>query len=992
MNVLFFVSGFAGLIYESIWTHYLKLFLGHAAYAQTLVLAIFMGGMAVGAALAARHGPRLVNPLITYAIIEAVIGCLAIAFHPVFVGTTERVYDLAFTHQIDGATFAALKWGLASLLILPQSILLGATFPVFTSAATRTAATSPGRSIATLYFANSMGGAVGVLASGFVLIPMLGLPGTIATAGVLNLAIAAMARRLAIAAMARRMASPLPVQPLPVQRVATPAVTEGDAADRLRLLLTVAFLTGASSFVYEIGWIRMLSLVLGSATHSFELMLSSFILGLALGGLWIRGRIDGAANPGVRLGLIQIAMGCAAIATVPLHTLTFDMVAWTMAEVPKTDGGYVLFNLVRYGLSSLIMFPAAFCAGMTLPLITRILYASGGGRGERAIGLVYSANTIGAITGLALAVHVGLPVIGLEYLVASGALVDVALGVVLLGVFGGRSRLVPAAVVLAGCVAGTVAVATTFNPQKLASGVFRSGNVSAEGKVQAIAHGRTATISVERWEDTITLRTNGKADAAARLASPFAYILDEVTMSLLGAIPLMLHEAPRHVASIGFGSGMTGETILDDPRVERLDTIEIEPKVVDLARAFTGLNDKLYQDPRSVVHIDDAKSFFASGGRTYDIIVSEPSNPWVSGVSGLFSVEFYQHAARYLNDGGMFVQWLHTYEIHPDRVTSILKALDRVFDDYLVISLNLGDVMILARPHGTVAMPREAFSRLSAETRRKLWRLDIANQSDITLRVIGDKRLFRPWLEMRPVPANSDYAPYLDANADHDRFLREGWPELNSLALSAFPIAETLGRRPALPTPSSLSINHHFGSDPMPLTARLAWEEMFGPPRGPEAHPIPSGLPPNLVVQGGRVINGCKTPPSGDVSFAAASVAIRVLPYLSPSEGRRVLTALGGEACIGGLRDGEKGWSTLLDHFADRNPGGFGPVAEDLLAEGRGLTETRAKYLLGMAMLGHVGAGDPGRARAVWERFNGVILKGRPPSLELDIIRAHVGG
>ena len=482
-TAIFFASGFAGLIYESIWTHYLKLFLGHAAYAQTLVLAMFMGGMAVGAALAARWSGRLRRPLLAYAAIELAIGVLAIGFHPIFVAVTEGLYGAAFAGQLAGTTFGMVKWVVGAMLILPQSVLLGATFPVFAAAATREAPTGPGRPVATLYFANSIGGAAGVLTSGFVLIPEIGLPGTMIAAGLLNVAIAAIVARLASAN--EPASAPPPAAPKAPASGAAQVPIASTLAIR-RLFVATAFLTGFSSFVYEIGWIRMLSLVLGSATHSFELMLSSFILGLALGGLWIRSRIDTARQPGRLLAYIQVAMGAAAIATIPLHSLAFDAIAWTVTQAPKSDGGYAFFNVVRYGLASLVMFPAAFCAGMTLPLITRLLYAAPQ-QGERAIGVVYSANTVGGILGVVVAVHLGLPWLGIEYLVSAGALIDVALGAVLLGVFGGPRRLLLAGVAVAAAAAGAVAAAASFDPQKITSGVFRTGKARMAATVVDVA-------------------------------------------------------------------------------------------------------------------------------------------------------------------------------------------------------------------------------------------------------------------------------------------------------------------------------------------------------------------------------------------------------------------------------------------------------------------------------------------------------------------------
>ena len=188
---LFTVSGFAGLIYESIWSHYLKLFLGHAAYAQTLVLALFMGGMAIGSWLCSRYSDRWRNLLAGYAVAEGLIGVAAIAFHPVFVAVTETAFDSLLPALGDETLAALAKWSLGALLILPQSVLLGMTFPLMSAGLIRRYPSAPGGSLAMLYFTNSFGASIGVLASAFIMIDRLGLPGTITAAGLINLALAA---------------------------------------------------------------------------------------------------------------------------------------------------------------------------------------------------------------------------------------------------------------------------------------------------------------------------------------------------------------------------------------------------------------------------------------------------------------------------------------------------------------------------------------------------------------------------------------------------------------------------------------------------------------------------------------------------------------------------------------------------------------------------------------------------------------------------------
>ena len=342
--LLFVASGFAGLIYESIWTHYLKLFLGHAAYAQSLVLAVFMGGMAAGAAFCGRRSARIANPLAAYALAEALIGLLALAFHAVFVALTDWSYAVLLPGLGEEWLALGAKLALSCLLILPQSFLLGMTFPLMSAGLARAQPRSAGESVAMLYFTNSLGGAAGVLASGFVLIAWLGLPGTLRSAGILN---------LALAAVVMVLARPAHHPPLTGQPSGEKAAT---------LILAAAFFTGLASFLYEISWIRMLSLVLGASTHSFELMLATFILGLALGGLAVRRRADSAADPLAPLAWVQLAMGLAALATVPVYDLTFSLMETLMRGLARNQTGYAFFNLSGAAIAGLVMLPATFFA------------------------------------------------------------------------------------------------------------------------------------------------------------------------------------------------------------------------------------------------------------------------------------------------------------------------------------------------------------------------------------------------------------------------------------------------------------------------------------------------------------------------------------------------------------------------------------------------------------------------------------------------------
>ncbi|MEO5569141.1 MAG: fused MFS/spermidine synthase, partial [Gemmatimonadaceae bacterium] len=380
LALLFVLSGAAGLIYESVWARYISLLVGHSAYAQVIVLVIFLGGMAIGSIVVGKWSDRIRSPLLWYAIVEAIIAIIAVGFHGAFVAVTDMAYESWLPSLSPGAAVTSATWILAALLILPQSILLGATFPLMTAGALRRRPKGTGASIGLLYFANSFGAAIGALVSGFTLVASFGLDGTLRAAAVLNFIVAAGV----IAGFVRPGRDGL-------GRKQTPDSTKAEGWRTLtraeRVLLAVSFATAFSSFLYEIAWTRMLSMVNGSATHSFELMLSAFIFGLAVGALWISRYADASDDPMRLLARLQWAMGLAAIATLPLYLWSFDWTASLLGAIRDTESGYKLYSVARYAISLSIMLPATFFAGTTLPLITKILLGSGSG--ERVIGAVY---------------------------------------------------------------------------------------------------------------------------------------------------------------------------------------------------------------------------------------------------------------------------------------------------------------------------------------------------------------------------------------------------------------------------------------------------------------------------------------------------------------------------------------------------------------------------------------------------------------------------
>ena len=777
---IFIASGFSGLIYESVWSHYLKLMLGHAAYAQTLVLAIFMGGMAIGAWLTGRVTQHIKNPVLLYAAVELIIGLTALVFHSIFTGTADILFMSIFPTMQSPVLISITKWSIAAILILPQSILLGTTFPLMSAGVVRLAPEITGRSLGTLYFTNSIGAAAGVLASAFIFIPAVGLPGTMMTAGIINIL-------LALAVWLADRKTTLSFEP-------NKSETSDSLTGSSRLLMIAAFITGAASFLYEIAWIRMLAMVLGSTMQAFELMISAFITGLAFGGLWVRRRVDRLTNPLRFVAYVQLIMAVFALLTLPAYNYTFDLMAFFITGLNKNDAGYQIFTFVSHSLALFVMLPTTFMAGMTLPVFTSAAIKSG--LGEQAIGRVYAANTIGAIVGVLAAVHFLLPLIGTQGVVVSGALLDAVLGIVLLG-YAAKKYLNLESGVTAAVMTVFLAVAIAFfkiDPVNTASGVYRYGKTHLAPGFEVIFHkdGKTATIDVVRGPNgDIAINTNGKPDASVR-PQQFEHGSDEVTMALAGALPLALHPQAKTAANIGIGAGMTTDALLRTDVLEYVDTVEIERAMVEGERLYESLGvHRAHTDPRSRIYIDDAKTFFSTNNLRYDIIVSEPSNPWVSGVASLFSREFYARIKNHLAEGGLFVQWLQLYESDMRNFASVFKALGAEFDDYSVYQTDDSNILIVASNGGDVESPDDwIFSQ--PKLRELLFRVRVENVADIRARWVGNKKLYDPVFANSVVPENSDYFPFLSLNSTRSRFLNDSANGPYELQISALPVLELL--------------------------------------------------------------------------------------------------------------------------------------------------------------------------------------------------------
>jgi len=965
---LFAISGFTGLIYESIWSHYLKLFLGHTAYAQALVLTIFMGGMAFGAYLTARLSTKWTNLLVVYAIVEILIGCFGVVFHPFFQIVLSISYEDIIPALGTSGLVHSYKWAIGTLIILPQSILLGMTFPLMSNGIIRRFPNTPGRKLGMLYFTNSIGAAVGVLFSGFYLINSVGLPGTVLTAGIINICLA-----IIVYGLAKGPAE----QPYIIKK--SPLIKSP------YLILLAAFITGAASFIYEISWIRMLSMVLGASTHAFELMLSAFITGLAFGGLWVRRKIDSLDNPIRTSSYIQITMGMMALLTLPLYNYTFDLMSFFMSGFERNDTGYQLFTLSSHFICLIIMLPTTFCAGMTLPLFTFIMLQQG--YGERSIGQIYASNTLGAIAGIIFAIFIGMPILGLKGAILVGCSLDILLGLFLLS----RSNLPsknPMVIfaTISGIAICVMVLMFDLDKYKMSSGVFRTGtidNLPENSKVLFHKDARTSTVSVVQHEDgTKAILTNGKADAAIITDNSGRITVDEITMTLLAALPIAINPDAKFIANIGMGSGLTTHTLLTWPSVEQVDTIEIEPAMVEGANYFRPRVEKTFTDPRSKIHIEDAKTYFSVYRKKYDVIVSEPSNPWVSGTASLFTDEFYNHISNYLADEGLFVQWIQGYEINTQLLFSVLKALKNNFSDFALYAADNSDLIIISRNNLAVNQPSTVVFNYGM-MKKALAKIGIHNIQDIEAKFVADKRILDPLIDTySSLPINSDYFPYLDLNAARARFKQENIGDISRIRTNIVPIISML--YPNIKNKGTTNVSNPFSHDTINGMTYQAQNLIYFLSTIDEATPKnPMAGKLKLMV---ALANSCQSinVPSTWIDDLIILAAITV-PYLSPNELEPIWHTITPK-CNNGLNDNQLNWLQLIKALSQRNSESIAIYSSNLLNQGNYWNIQQQRILFTALMAAQVKLQKIQLANQLWNQHIVKLYTNEPISLVLLIL------
>jgi spermidine synthase len=720
---IFAASGAAGLVHEVAWARLLGQSLGHSLQSLTVVLICFLGGLGLGAAASSRRAGRATSPLRAYARLEFLIAGWAVLSPAVAMAIPAAIMALGPLAG-GGASLAALRVGLGLLALAPPTLAMGATLPYMVRAGIDRGA-APERVVSVLYGVNTLGAAVGACLGSFVLLPLLGTRLTILAAGVLNAAAGAVAL-----ALAGRSA---PARDTPLAATDSVAAPEADGArpalPARSLAITAAVISGGIGALLQVGWIRLTALAFGSSVYALGATLTAYILGLGVGPLLVRRFL---ARNGSAVRVAAVAIGLVGLSSLCLLPYLGRLPGDAALISGRLHASVAMMIAAQFLLMQALLLPTTVAQGGSFPALA--MMGSSWKATQRSAGLTYAASTWGSVGGFILAGFVCLPAFGTQRTLAGAGVGALLLAAALIGA---RPWIEPAADgrrgagwLLAGAVAaaGPLILLASYRPWEreiLSSGgfiygpIYRRGSggegvtgaMRRRGEILYYSEDGDSLVTVRRSRaGTLSLQINGKTEASSG---------GDMTTQLLAAhLPLLLHRHPEDILVIGLASGVTLGAAEKHP-VGRIRVLEIAPGVVEAARLFAEHNGDALADPRVEVVVDDARQRLMVSSATYDVVSSQPSNPWVAGVSNLFTLEFYRLARSRLRPGGLFCQWVQAYRLDPEDLRGIVATFLQVFPQATLWeeSAGGGDYFLV----GGDAPPQIDLDRLRSSSTAAAW-------------------------------------------------------------------------------------------------------------------------------------------------------------------------------------------------------------------------------------------------------------------------------
>ncbi len=663
VGACFVLSGFAALLYQTAWMRQFSVVFGTSELAVATVLSAYMAGLALGAGIAGRYVHRITRPVLVYGILEAGVAVSALAV-PLLLALANLLYGGMLGGQPEPADASGLGQSafylvVAFIVLAIPTGCMGATLPMLTRHVVRSK-DQIGPRVGWLYALNTVGAVGGTVTAGFLLLPVLGLSGTVWVGVFVNALV------FLIAAWIARDISPLAAAAEGTQAVAAEPTLAANSspttmgpARRLagpHWILPLMLVSGANTFTYEVLWTRLLGHVLGGSIAAFSTMLAAFLGGIAIGSALAAryARSVGTALTGFVVTQFGIAVTSILIYEF-LHLL-----------IPETAG-----LRGNAPLAMVVLLPATLFIGATFPFAVRIL-ATGEADAAPASARVYAWNTFGAIVGAAIAGFILIPALKYEGAILMAVTVNAAVAAAAsLVIIAGRHRTAAAA-----CV-GLAAIALVYRPV-IPEEVLRTSPLTGygEGAIRYYEVGRSATVLVLEEDGFLNLRTNGLPEASTNLrgAPPYQH-----NQHLLSTVPVLARPDTRDMLIVGFGGGVAVEGV--PPSVEAVDVVELEPKVIEANRLLSPEREiDPLEDRRVRVFVNDARSALRLTSKRYDAIVSQPSHPWTAGASHLYTHEFMRLAREHLNPGGVFLQWMNSQFVTESLLRSLCATILDVYE------------------------------------------------------------------------------------------------------------------------------------------------------------------------------------------------------------------------------------------------------------------------------------------------------------------------
>ncbi len=704
--IIFFISGFTSLVLEVVWAKQACLIFGNTTLASAAVISAFMAGLALGSYQFGRIADKYPdNALRFYAVLEGGVGLFALCF-PLLIHALAPIYKLVYRNFYQHfLEISAIRFMLSFLVLGIPTTLMGGTFPLLSRSLSGNAGFI-NEKVNKLYTVNLLGAMTGSFVSGFLLVSAFGLQRTSFIAAGLNLGIF-------LYVMIRLKQRTLDISENNVE-IARAASAAGQGDVRSLDKRTTAFIAGLmaihgfNAFMIQICWARAMALILGSSVYSFSAVLFTFLAGLSLGAYLI----SKAAHRRVlvslsHVGFMEIAIGTSILLFIPV----FEWLIYFFVRIyPIIQSTTFLVFLTQFVFCALSMIVPTFIIGLVFP--ATLYYLGNSERIGQITGATYAANTLGGIFGCLLSAVFFISTFGLIGTIKIVSFLSMLAGFIIVLVGSDqsvrRSNAVKAVIVV---VTSSFLMFYSWDRNMFSGGVFiyapswidqaRSGKRAFQ---RAMTVGRnliyykdgiSSTVSVLEYDmpgfkggfKSKSLRVNGKTDAST--------IGDMSTQLYLGYIPLFAHPDPKEVLVIGLGAGVTLGSVTQFPDVQHIDCVEIEPAVVEANRFFTTENNYALKDPRVKLIIGDGRNHISFGPNKYDVIISEPSNPWVSGISSLYTQENYKSALSKLNADGIYCQWFHSYQMSIEDYVMIMNTFASVFPEVNLYRINNGDYFLL---------------------------------------------------------------------------------------------------------------------------------------------------------------------------------------------------------------------------------------------------------------------------------------------------------